>query len=206
MKLQDLNTEIAEHLGLEDNRGALVSYVAESSPAQKYGIKNGDVIIKIGDQRANSADEAVELIRLLWDGDEASFEILRKGEIRNFLIKIEYNDLIDVAEKSLGIVVQVPTPQLAEKYGLSSFQKGVLIANVIKDSRADEAKLKVGDLILRLSKERVSSFRRFSISNDIGDMDDFTEFISDMQKGQVIKIIFERKGKLWQSYVTASQD
>ncbi|HGJ64278.1 TPA: PDZ domain-containing protein [bacterium] len=206
MRFQDLNDDIAEHLGLQDKQGALVSSVLEDSPAYRSGIRNGDVIIAIDNEKISSANEADEIIRLLWEGEKARFKVLRGGETKDFFITIKYDELISVAEKLLGIGVQIPTKELAEKYGLSSIQNGVIVAKVIKGSPSDKAELKVGDLITKISREESDLFRRFSVVTEIGNIDDFIDFVSGLRKDQIIRVIFERKGELWQSYINLSQN
>jgi serine protease Do len=203
VRFQDISADIAEHLGLDDTYGTLVSYVAEGSPAQKSGLMNGDVIVSIGDQKVNSADDAIEISRLLSNDDNVNFRVLRKGEFRDIFIKIESDSLVNAAESLFGIVVQSPTPEMAKKYGLSSDQKGVMIAQIKKDSPADKAELKVGDLILKFAKIEDNSSESSSTSKDINDLNDFIEFISDISKGQVIRVIFWRENEVWQTYLTA---
>jgi serine protease Do len=206
LDFQELTKEIAEHLGLKDLHGALVSYVADGSPAQKSGLINGDVIVKIGDQNVNSPDDAIEISRLLDSGEKVSFRVFRKGEFQNILVSVKDNDVVDAAEKMLGFAVQSPTPEMTKKYGLSSYKRGALIARVRKDSSAYRAELKVGDLILRMSKEEPDSLRNFGVSEDINNLNDFIRFVSAIRKGQIIKMVIEREGELWQARLIASGD
>lgn len=203
---QELTTEIAEHVGLKDDRGALVSYVADGSPAQKAGLITGDIVVKIGNNDVISSDDAIETSRLLENGDKISFRVFRKGEFRDILVSIEESGAIDNAEKKLGFSVQSPTMETAKKYGLSSYKNGVLIIRVRKDSPAYRAELKVGDLILRMAKEESDSFRTYSVSEDINNMNDFIKFISGVNKGQAIRMVIEREKELWQARLIASEN
>ncbi|MDQ1327853.1 MAG: hypothetical protein QG641_1136, partial [Candidatus Poribacteria bacterium] len=91
-------------------------------------------------------------------------------------------------------------------YGLSSYKNGVLIIRVRKDSTAYRAELKVGDLILRMAKEESDSFRTYSISEDINNMNDFIKFIAGVNKGQTIRMVIEREKELWQARLIASEN
>jgi len=202
---QELTDEIVEHLNLKDNRGALVSYVADGSPAQKAGLMTGDVLIRIGNNDVKSPDDAIEISRLLDNGEKVAFRVFRKGEFRDVLINIEESGAVNAAEKMFGFAVQSTTPEMAKKYGFSSDENGVIIIRIIKNSPAYRAELKVGDLILRMVQEESDSFRTFNVSKDINNLNDFIKFVSGVSKGQIIRMVIEREGELWQARLTASE-
>lgn len=203
---QELTTELAEHLGLKDIHGALVSDVIKGSPADKAGLQNGDIITKIADEDVRTADEAIEKCRLLSAGEKVNFRIFRKGEFRSISINIEEDDIATSADRIFGFTVQANTQRLAKRYKLSSYKTGVVIIKVRKNSPADEAELKEGDLIIRMAKVESDLFSEFSISEDINSLNDFRRFISRVRKNQVIRIVFEREGSLWRTTLKALEN
>jgi len=206
LEYQEINSDIISHLDLPVNEGVLVSYVVEESPAKKAGFMNGDIIAKIGDLKVDSVDRTIEIIDSLDIRQDAVFSIIRKKEFLDILIRPEIPDISGSAKKLLGITVQAPTPEAMVKYGISSYRKGVLIIQVEKKSPAHKADLKRGDLIIRMSREQNASARQFVIDQDIKNLKDFKNFVSDMHKGQAVRIILERKQELWRTYMTASTD
>jgi serine protease DegQ len=74
---QDITPELAESLGLPAARGALVSSVARGSPADKGGLKIGDVIVAIDDKPIQDSKAAMTVIAALKPGTDAKFKIIR---------------------------------------------------------------------------------------------------------------------------------
>ncbi len=207
IEYQELSKDIAQHLGSPVSEGLLISDVIDGSSAQKAGLVRGDIVFKIGDQPVRTPDEANEAVQVLADHQEAVFHIVRDGELKDIPVKME-DAVAETAKAWFGLVVQVPTPEAAMKYGLSSYKRGVLLVQVDGDSAAAETGLRRGDLILRMSRIRTSALRRFSTDVDveIKTIDDFRKFVAGIREGQRIRIIFERRGELWQAFLNAAKD
>jgi len=75
--LQELNQELAEYFGLKDGVGLLVAQVEDKSPAQKAGLKVGDLILKAGGKRVETSSALSEMIQGRKKGDKIPLEILR---------------------------------------------------------------------------------------------------------------------------------
>lgn len=206
LEYQELNNDLIQHLGLSVNEGVLITYVAENSPAEKAGLKEGDVIVMIGKQRVNSIEKIAEICTSLSTKDSTVFRILRKDKFIDVNLKPENPEISGIAKKLIGIIVQSPTPESSLKYSLSSYRRGVMVIHVVRKSPAEKAKLKKGDLIVKMLTEKTETFKRIIIDKDINNLNDFNEFVSDISKGQIIKIVLERKQELWQTYLTASTD
>lgn len=206
LEYQELNKDLIQHLGLPVNEGVLITYVVDNSPAKKSGLVEGDVILMIGDQKINSIEKVAEISTSLSTKDSIIFRILRKDKFIDINLKPENPEISGIARKLLGIVVQSPTPESSLKYGLSSYRKGVMIIHVDRKSPAERAKLGKGDMIIKMLMEKTETFKRIIIDKDINNLNDFNEFVSDVRKGQIIKIVLERKQELWQTYVNASTD
>jgi len=205
IEYQKLNKDIAEHLRSPVDKGLLVSHIIEGSPAQESGLMRGDIVVKINDRDIKTLDDAAAAVQQLQSGQAAIFRIVRGGQFQDISIKVRAIEMAEIAKTWFGLVVQVPTPESAREYKLSSYRKGVLITQVDRKSPADKADLKRGDLILRMAKD--GSFRGSGGSEnlEIKTIDDFRKFVSGIRSGQRIRIIFERKGELWRTYLTASK-
>lgn len=204
IEYQQLDEDIAEHLGSPTSEGIFISNVFEDSPAQEAGLLRGDIVVKVGEQTVRTRDEATAAIELLESGQEITFRVVRDGEFQDILLTVGSTEAVETARTWFGLVVQKPTPEIAMKYGLSSYERGVLVIQVDKKSPAHKAELKRGDLIIGMSREQAGRFRSFE-DMEISTLDDFRKFISGIRKGQRIRIIFERKGELWRTYLAATK-
>ena len=196
-----LSKDIAEHLGSPVDKGVFISGVVQDSPAQKSGIKQGDIVVKIGNKSVRSMKEATLFMESLKSGQEVLFRIVRDGEFQDIKIVVGTTQAAEIARTLFGLIVQEPTPEAAMKYRLSSYATGVLVINVERKSPAHKAELQRGDLILKMSKEQTGRSRSFA-NVEINTLDDFRKFVAGVKKGQRVRIIFERKGDLWQTYLS----
>lgn len=92
--LDDLSEQLGEFFGVERGRGALVKEVVDDSPASKAGLKAGDVIVAINEDRVREADDVSDAIRDLNDGDEAKIKLLRDPKEQTVTAKIEERESI----------------------------------------------------------------------------------------------------------------
>jgi len=87
--IQDLNEELSEHFGVKKGTGLLVSEISEDSPAEKAGLKVGDVIVKAGGKRVETTNELVDLIQDKERGEKIKIVFLRDRKERSAEIEIE---------------------------------------------------------------------------------------------------------------------
>ena len=201
IEYQELSADIAEHFGSPVDKGIFISDVVQDSPAQAAGLKQGDIVTKIGKQSVYSLVEATSAIESLKSGEEVVFHIVRDGEFQDVMITVGTTQAAEIARTKFGLVVQGPTPENAMKYGLLSHKRGVLIIHVDRKSPAHKAELQRGDLILKMSREQTGRFHAFQDA-EINSLDDFRKFVANIKKGQRVRIIFERKGDLWRTYLS----
>ena len=99
VRIDDLNKDMAEALGVTSGKGALVREVIEDTPAQKAGIRAGDVIVKVG---TTTVDDSDDLTRALRDQDagKVNIDVLRKGSKRTVSVDIPARD--EVRSRSMA--------------------------------------------------------------------------------------------------------
>jgi serine protease Do len=157
--IQKVTPEIAESLGMERGYGALVANVSKDGPAEKAGVKVGDVIVEFdGKPVKDSADLPIIVARTPVD-KKVRMKVLRdKSEVTLNVAVGELKDEEVVAsapEKGeLGLAVQKLTPQLAESLGLDK-PDGVVVTEVQPGSAADDAGIRRGDVILEVDRKPV---------------------------------------------------
>lgn len=161
--IQAITPEISESLGLKDTKGALVADVTPDSPADKAGLKRGDIVIEFEGTKIDEFSDLTKMVGVASPGESKSMKVLREGKVVN--ITVELGELKDekakkAEEKSENeekeVVVQDITPQISERYNLDS-DNGVIITNVKRESRAWEAGLRPGDIILKVDKTDITS-------------------------------------------------
>ncbi len=161
VSIQRVTPEIADSLGLEKSRGALVANVIEGSPAADAGIKTGDVILEYDGKRVEESSELPIRVASTDVGKSAELKLWRDKKEITTTIKIgELKEQEVVAstpkEGKLGMTVQNITPQLAETFGLKR-DNGVVITSIQPQSAAAEAGLRRGDIILQANRKDISN-------------------------------------------------
>jgi serine protease Do len=164
--VQDITEDIAKSLKLKETAGALVSDVFEGDPADKAGIKAGDIVVEIDGKKIKDTHELLRIVASLSVGRKIDIKVLRDGEEKAFHITIaerkEDRRLAATGQEReyFGMMVQKITPEIARHLGLSD-TKGVVIAQVKEGSPADEAGIRPGDVILQVNRVKVSSLKDY---------------------------------------------
>jgi len=182
--IQKVTPEIAESLGMDKGNGALVANVTKDGPADKAGVKVGDVIIEFdGKEVKDSSDLPIIVARTSVDR-RASMKVLRdKKEITLTVSVGELKDAEVVAsapEKGeLGLTVQRLTPQMAESLGLDK-SEGVVATAIEPGSAADEAGIRRGDVIVEVDRKPVRN------------LDEYKKAVAAIRKGRGVLFLVRR--------------
>lgn len=165
--IQNMDKNLAKSFGLDEAKGILIGDVQEDSPAEKGGIKQGDVIIAINKKQLKNVADMRNKVAMIKPGTKVPVDLIRKGKEKRVWVTIQKQpeDFGSSAKDSktrsfdnLGLVMQNLTPELSEKFGFSNRQ-GVLISDVKQGSPAAEAGLRAGYLIEEVNKTRVKNIK-----------------------------------------------
>ncbi len=159
--IQKVSTEIAESLGLEAAKGALVADVMSDGPAKKAGVEVGDVIVQFDGHAVNDSNELPFLVARTPVGKTVELVVIREGKRQSLSVTIaeledDGGEAATSEEDSLGLTVQPLTPEIAESLGLEAETKGVVVSAVEPGSRADDAGLQRGDVIMEINRKSVA--------------------------------------------------
>ncbi len=162
--IQKVTPEIAETMGLKQAQGALVADVTKDGPAERAGVKTGDVILVLdGKQIKDSADLPLQVAKLT-PGKTVQAKLLRDGKELTLPIKvgeIKENEVVASTDTGeLGLAVQRLTPEVAEELGLERTE-GVVITAVTPGSAADDAGLQRGDVIAEVNRHPIRTVTDF---------------------------------------------
>jgi len=170
VQIGDVDEEMAESTGLDKPRGAYVQSVVKGGPADKAGIREDDIILKIKGTDIITRDQLTAYVASLSPDARVDVELWRNGSSNTVTVHLgerPSEESLDsggsVTEKAetLGLEVQDLTPDLADQYSLPSDEDGVLITNVNANSPAERKGLQRGDLIQSVNGATVKSVREF---------------------------------------------
>ena len=163
--IQKVTPEIAESLGMDKGHGALVANVSKDGPAERAGVKVGDVIIEFdGKEVKDSGDLPIIVARTPVD-KKVRMKVLRDKKESTLAVSVgelkEEEVVASIPEKGeLGMTVQKVTPQIAESLGLDKAE-GVVVTDVESGSTADESGIRRGDVILQIDRKPIRSVEEY---------------------------------------------
>ncbi|MCP3951567.1 MAG: DegQ family serine endoprotease [Desulfobacterales bacterium] len=166
--IQNLTSELKTYYKLDANTGVLVSQVFEDDPADKAGIKVGDIILKVDGKEINTSRELSRMIAGLSVGKQARITLLRDGkEITRSVQLAKREDDRQIAkskqEKSdaLGIEVTALTKETARRLGIDEGEKGVLVTEVEPGGKGDRGGIRTADVIKEINRKHVGSLKEY---------------------------------------------
>ncbi len=164
--IQQMTPELAKQFGLSEAKGVLVSQVNKDSPAEKAGLKEGDVIVRYNGKEATGVRQLRDLVASTAPGTKVKIEIVRDGKEKTLTATVG-NQTAETAEAApseeganllskLGLTVQTLTPDLAKQLKVD-VEKGVAITDVTDGSLASLAGLQKGDVIVSADRQPVAT-------------------------------------------------
>ena len=167
ISVQDISDDIAKNLNHKNKSGALVSDVFKGDPADKAGIKVGDIITEINGKPIKDTHELLLTIATLQVGQKMNVKAIRDGREMTFQVTVaERKDNVSVAaEKSgkgqqFGIAAQDITAEMARQLGIA--RDGVIVTEVQGGSPADEVGIQPQDIIVQVNRIKISSMKDFN--------------------------------------------
>lgn len=161
---QNVNAEIAQSLGLDRPRGALVTSVVKGGPADEAGIQPGDIIVSINDKRIEHINALGYRLTTVGIGNLAKLELLSRGESRSTeLTLMAAPETVPANETELprrsalgGALVANLSPAVSQRIKLSGNKQGVVVLNVQRGSPAAANRIQPGDIIREINGETIS--------------------------------------------------
>ncbi len=185
----DIDALTAEALGMRDTRGVMINSVSPGGPAEVAGVKGGDVVLAVDDDRVRNATELKAVIGATPPGSRVDLLILRDGEEKT--ISVELAELTEEAlagtdpvrapsgEARLGLEVQALTPEIARRMGVDD-DEGVIVASVRSGSEAGRRGIRRGDIIREINRQRIR------------DMSDYADALDKVEPGDAVLMLIVR--------------
>ncbi len=157
VQIQPVTPDIAESLGLENAKGAIISELTDGSPALKAGLKSGDTILKVDGTDIADARDLAKVISHVAPGKVVQLSIIRGGKAQIVPVTL---DAMPTDMKMASTQVEEPKTGSMSSLGLeiatADDGAGVKITKVDPGSAAAERGLKEGDIILEVAGTQVN--------------------------------------------------
>lgn len=168
ISVQDVTDDMVKVLKLKSKDGAIVTETFKDDPADRAGIKPGDVITEINGKKVKNSHELLLIIASLPVGQKVAVKVIRDGREMTFYVTLtERGEEKEVAVLSkeggvdpFGLVVQDITPEVARYLGLKTRQ-GVIVVGVTEGSIAEEVGIQVQDIILQVNRVPIKSVKQY---------------------------------------------
>ncbi len=171
--LQPLTSDIAESLGLDRPRGALVTSVNAKGPARRAGLQVGDVVVSVDDQPVQDPEAFQYRFVTKGIGGTAQVGVFRKGKMLRAKVALMApiedppRDTRDLKGRHplAGSTVANLSPAVAQELGMEDedSQRGVVVMKVDPRSNAGQLGLRRGDVIVGLNNEKVESVKQLAV-------------------------------------------
>ena len=168
----DVDENLAKAFKINGSEGAIINDVIKDGPADRAGIKNGDIVTSLNQENIKNYDDLRNKIAALPPNTEVPISIIRDGKKMNLKVRLDErpveSDKQSEAPKEsgnaiehLGFTVSDITRDLSEQLGLKDVT-GVVVTAVENNSPAGDANLVPGDVILEANHQQVKSASGFS--------------------------------------------
>jgi len=174
--IQSIDADLASSLNLPAARGAIVTSVSPGGPAERAGVKRGDVITSVNNQAVADNNVLRNQIAGLAPGSTATLTLLRNGREQN--VQVTLAELQDrqrpdseessgnneggVGNERFGLTLQPLSAETASRYGLEADDQGLLVTRLDPAGNAASAGIRQGDLIQEVNRQPVRTVAEFS--------------------------------------------
>jgi serine protease Do len=186
--IQPITADLAKAFKLSKSEGALISDVNPGSPAERTGLKPGDVITKVDDHAVADSRALRLMVAEMSPGKTVQLAVVRDGMERQYSVTLGEQPSDKLASSNVlggasslraldGVSLEALTPDSARQYGLTRNMKGVAVRRVDPDSAAAKAGLEAGDVILEVNRHPVTS------------TEDVNRYIGESQTGTALLFV-----------------
>jgi len=188
--LADLSSKDYEKMGIEENYGVYIKSVVEDTPAAKAGVKKGDVLMQIADEKVYTDNQLNKMLRNYEEGQTVKLVVHRDGKMKKLKITFAEKKVPGKEKKAyIGITMREVNEAVQKKLELKD-NYGILITEVVPEGPADNAGLLKDDVMLKLDGDKLYTLGQFK------------KIINNHKPDDVIKIVFVRNGKSKEINVT----
>ncbi|MDR2692707.1 MAG: Do family serine endopeptidase [Chitinispirillales bacterium] len=184
VSIQELDRATREAFGLPaETKGVLIGDVFKGQPADRAGIRRGDVVQSIDGKPTENANRLRNLVASIYPGKTVPVELLRNGKRVTVNVKLTSRDESESSAQSggqqpgggqgaqaredgkfMGMTAEAVTPELRDKFGIPRGTQGVAVTQLEPGSAAAQGGIRAGDVIMEINRKAVASVKDFSQS------------------------------------------
>jgi len=191
INIQNLDFDTAKAFGIERAEGALVTEVVGGSPADKAGIRHGDVVLSVDRRTVETTRDLIDYVAAQPPGAKVRLQVLRDGERIEREVELGERSPVEAASTGgddegsrgldwLGLDYQSVTPGLRQSHGLPSDIEGIVVLDVAASSPLYDEGVVAGDLITEVNGQSVA------------DGDEFEKAVAGVESGAYLRLYVRR--------------
>ena len=188
ISMQDITKEIADYYNIKQGQGVLIADVFKGHPADKAGIKPGDILLKINNQKIYSAKDLSRAIAGFGADKKIKVTIVRQEKqiVKNILLakRSEMEPGQTLAKTGFdffGFKFTEIDSALANKYGFPQGETGLLVLDVQQGSKAAQTQIRHGDILKEINRFKVNTIK------------EYTQFFEKIKKEDLVQMLFVKK-------------
>ena len=189
VRFQPLTADLAKSFGLDSEKGALIANVEKDTPAEKAGLKAGDVILEYDGKPIGEGNDLPKLVAVTPIDKKVRMVVFRDGRKQEVYVvvgKLKDGDVAAAAgeagggeSEKIGLTVKELNKELAGRLGIKD-GKGVVVTEVKPGSPAEEVGVVPGALVIEINGQRPDSVEKFSA------------IAAGLKKGDVVRLLLKR--------------
>ena len=185
--IQDITSKLAEYYGIKEKEGVLVAKVYKDHPADKAGIKEGDIIKEVEGEPIKSSRDLSATIASHQVGKDVTVKVVRDGKAKEFEVTLAKRSEMEPGSLAagegydpFGFQFDEITSNNAPEYGLPGNASGLIVTDLKQGSKAANTGIRKGDILKEVNRVRVD------------DMKDYNEVLGKIGDGQYVRMLFVR--------------
>ncbi len=188
IRFQPLTADLAKSFGMKSDKGTLIANVEKDTPADKAGLKAGDVITEYDGKTINESNELPRYVAVTPIDKKVPVVVFRDGKKLEFSViiaKLKGDNSVSATNgenesDKLGITVQQLTSELASHLNIKDSKGGLVITEVKQGSSAEEAGTVSGSIIIEINGQRPESLEKY------------VSVVSGVKKGDIVRLLLKR--------------
>ncbi len=187
--IQDFTPELADYYGIKEAEGVLVGMVYKDHPADKAGIKAGDIIAKVNDVSVNSSRELSASIAGHGVGEQVIITFIRAGKVKKASVLLSkrsesepgtFGISSETGFDDFGMKFKSLDEEIAGKFGYGIRARGLVVTELESESRAEQAGIRVGDMLKEVNHRSVETMKQYA------------SLMEQIAKGDRVRLLFRR--------------
>jgi serine protease Do len=188
IRFQPLTSDLAKSFGLDSDNGALIANVEKDTPADKAGLKAGDVILQYDGKPIKDGNELPRYVAATPIDKKVKMQVFRDGKKQEIVVVVaklkdgeagSTQAVADNENAKIGLGVQELNKDLANRLGLKE-NKGLVVVEVKPGSSAEAAGVSPGDIIVEINGNRTETAEKFNA------------VVAGLKSGDVVRLLLKR--------------